>query len=689
MRKLSIGLGPLVVAFSITLTQVVSAATFSDLADTPYAESIYELADAGVLNGYGDGTFRPLQSVTRAEFLKIALMNTRPDQLKDIAELKGCFEDVKGHWAENIICFAKEEGFVKGDGNDGLFHPERTVNLVEASKMMYIIMYGRDFKAAETAQWYAPYIDYMEIARLIPPSVAKYDQLMNRGEVAEMVSRIGMRVENAEEGFNVFLNSDYDAVATTMKMLGSAYAVSESGVYNISSFEQVSADVDHFKPLDAECQSYQCYWRDSTTVYIYGDEVAGADVGTFRILLSEMGGDQYTGYAVDKNAVYYRGVTLTEADPATFEALTSSVGKDNSSVYIFNLLQSVVEDPESFQVLIEDCYVYDCIYGDSKAFYRFNTMEKGAKLEKIDLPADVDLASFSEVADSENMFFKLYKDDNNYYYFGLEFENIEGFDGKEVEFLRTLGDDYYSSTDGIALFADADNYYLLVDEDMFNAKGSLWLSTAEGGDGSNRDCSPINFCIVTIPNPDDAAFYEFYGSHYFGVGKDVYFTSMKIEGADVKTFTSGSENNYFDDLGAIAIDANNVYLKGKVVEGADADTFDRVSYSSNYYFKDSSSVYYRSSYLDSILVKLTDADVDSFHIDYNYQQLWGALAVDKDHVYYQGNVIEDADPRSFEFVGSNYACGKDDANYYLLKGVYTYKKTTLEEWAKVCGQFYQ
>ena len=42
--------------------------TFSDLSETPYADSINTLTIYGMLGGYGDGTFRPNSHMTRAEF---------------------------------------------------------------------------------------------------------------------------------------------------------------------------------------------------------------------------------------------------------------------------------------------------------------------------------------------------------------------------------------------------------------------------------------------------------------------------------------------------------------------------------------------------------------------------------------------------------------------------------------------
>ena len=56
-----------VVANIVTLP--VSAEVFSDIAGTEkYANAVTFLNSLGVINGYEDGTFRPLENVNRAEF---------------------------------------------------------------------------------------------------------------------------------------------------------------------------------------------------------------------------------------------------------------------------------------------------------------------------------------------------------------------------------------------------------------------------------------------------------------------------------------------------------------------------------------------------------------------------------------------------------------------------------------------
>jgi hypothetical protein len=54
-----------------------------------YAPYVLEAYTSGVIKGYGDGTFKPGQSVTNAEFLKIA---TLVQNMEDAVELASEFE---------------------------------------------------------------------------------------------------------------------------------------------------------------------------------------------------------------------------------------------------------------------------------------------------------------------------------------------------------------------------------------------------------------------------------------------------------------------------------------------------------------------------------------------------------------------------------------------------------------------
>ena len=90
--------------------------------------SILVMNELGIVKGYEDGTFRPENYITRAEF---ATMVSRFANMKNI-EIKGSFKDVTTeHWAYKTINFAKIMGWISGY-EDGTFKPDNPITRAEA-----------------------------------------------------------------------------------------------------------------------------------------------------------------------------------------------------------------------------------------------------------------------------------------------------------------------------------------------------------------------------------------------------------------------------------------------------------------------------------------------------------------------------------------------------------------------------
>ncbi|MGE4276911.1 MAG: S41 family peptidase [Lawsonibacter sp.] len=104
-----------------------TARTFSDLSDTPFETDINTLAASELLSGYGDGTFRPDSPITRAEFC--AMVSTAlnlPSSGKSLP-----FSDTEdGAWYSDAVSAMASQGFLSGYG-DGTFRPNNTITYEE------------------------------------------------------------------------------------------------------------------------------------------------------------------------------------------------------------------------------------------------------------------------------------------------------------------------------------------------------------------------------------------------------------------------------------------------------------------------------------------------------------------------------------------------------------------------------
>jgi len=84
-----------------------------------YAQPVSYLSTMGIVTGYPDSTFRPNDTITRAEF---ATLISKYDKLENVEGVQ-VFSDVAGHWAETAINSAAKKGWVTGYP-DGTFRPE-------------------------------------------------------------------------------------------------------------------------------------------------------------------------------------------------------------------------------------------------------------------------------------------------------------------------------------------------------------------------------------------------------------------------------------------------------------------------------------------------------------------------------------------------------------------------------------
>ena len=125
----------LVFAVMIGVTPVFAAYTDIDDSAT-YLEAAYRLSDLDILSGYEDGTFRPYESVTRAQVAKmIVCVMDKEDVAKTRGYSSRFFDVPDGHWAVPYINYAAQNGILKGYA-DGSFGPEREVTYAELSAIL-------------------------------------------------------------------------------------------------------------------------------------------------------------------------------------------------------------------------------------------------------------------------------------------------------------------------------------------------------------------------------------------------------------------------------------------------------------------------------------------------------------------------------------------------------------------------
>ena len=113
---------------------------FKDANNKWYSDEINFAVSKGFIKGYSDGTFKPNQTITRAEFAQMISVF-----VKDGYPGSSDFKDVKGHWASDAINELYGNKNIKGY-SDGTFKPDQKLTRAEAVTILNSV-FGRNTKS--------------------------------------------------------------------------------------------------------------------------------------------------------------------------------------------------------------------------------------------------------------------------------------------------------------------------------------------------------------------------------------------------------------------------------------------------------------------------------------------------------------------------------------------------------------
>ena len=118
-----------------------AGAAFTDPADFKVKTEVVDtLVQLGVINGYTDGSFKPNDTVTRAEMAKmIYVLRTGNSDASAYNNDKTTFTDIKGHWAAGYIKYCQSLGIIAGVSATQ-FKPDTNVTAQEAAKMLLVTL---------------------------------------------------------------------------------------------------------------------------------------------------------------------------------------------------------------------------------------------------------------------------------------------------------------------------------------------------------------------------------------------------------------------------------------------------------------------------------------------------------------------------------------------------------------------
>lgn len=132
-------------------------AQFIDMGSHWADVTIGKLIELGVINGYGDGTFRPDNTITRAEFSTIVRKAFKYDEV-----IGNSFDDTSNHWAKNEVHTLVVSGVIDKAEYGDLYMPDKNITRIEMAKMI-VRAVGLGEQAVDMAGNDTRFVDNTEI----------------------------------------------------------------------------------------------------------------------------------------------------------------------------------------------------------------------------------------------------------------------------------------------------------------------------------------------------------------------------------------------------------------------------------------------------------------------------------------------------------------------------------------------
>ena len=179
--------------FATMMNTTTFASTFTDINNIQGGEYIQKFIDKGYINGYEDNTFRPNNTITRAEISQV-LSNFKINlKFEDVN-----FKDSKG-WFEKAVKKATENGFLSGY-KDGTFKPNNKITRFEMIKITSMLVRNSNYDKVQLPyadtnnipSWVFNDVNNLYASKVIetyPNNIINGNEYVTRAEAVIMLSK--------------------------------------------------------------------------------------------------------------------------------------------------------------------------------------------------------------------------------------------------------------------------------------------------------------------------------------------------------------------------------------------------------------------------------------------------------------------------------------------------------------------
>ena len=302
----------------IMIINITALAAFSDVdTGSDVGNAISQLSSIGIINGFSDGTFHPDETLTRAQFAKIAVCMLDEQESAASRSANMVFSDVPGeNWASGYINYIAEKEIINGYP-DGTFGANDTINYAQALTIL-IRLLGYDGEDVGY-RWPDGYVN-KATALGITKNIGfdKYENL-TRGNAAYLVyntllaekkenSSIKLLSSSSVEDIVIYGDGEIDA------SLASGNIMTTKGTYKLANASNIKSDVYGrigTLYLDGEGKATAFVpEKEIVRTAIIVSAAKNTDSGKVEITFTENGTAKTESFGVNA-PVYYSGKSAT------------------------------------------------------------------------------------------------------------------------------------------------------------------------------------------------------------------------------------------------------------------------------------------------------------------------------------------------------------------------------------------
>ena len=311
-----------------------NATRFSDVADNYTATAIETLRLMGVLDGYGDGTFRPDTILNRAQFCKMAVYAMDGSSELGRYSTVTIFPDVKPSlWAASYINMAAKKGVIAGFA-DGKFKPNQTVT---AGQAVTILMRGLGYKDANMGGvWPQGYMAEAKTCGLLKSTgITSAYSALTRGQAAKLFLNLFEAKRGTGEGAVVLFNYSVGEKEVYLTALDAGKGTMTAG----GTLYDMAHPVTSTSLIGSKGK---VVLNSAGEILTFLPVTDGSGISNAAVIIgangSTLGLDSLTGgsgYTIYKNGSPASAADLKKYDVATYSAATNSVVVCDTKVSVY------------------------------------------------------------------------------------------------------------------------------------------------------------------------------------------------------------------------------------------------------------------------------------------------------------------------------------------------------------------